>query len=91
MMRISPVPSYRVSDKLTTRNFNTGTRGFAAPEDVRTAVCVLPGTELAFAKEPEERRCSARTPSAQVARTETGLAGWGRRIRTGKCHFKNVL
>ena len=32
-------------------NFNTGTRGFAAPEDARTAVCVLPGTELAFDKE----------------------------------------
>ena len=25
-----------------------GTRGFAAAEDVRVAVCVLPGTELAF-------------------------------------------
>jgi hypothetical protein len=42
----------KVGDKLTTRNFNTGTRGCAALEDVRTAVCVLPGTELAFAKEP---------------------------------------
>jgi hypothetical protein len=41
----------RVGDKLTTHNFNTGTRGFAAPEDASTAVCVLPGTELAFAKE----------------------------------------
>jgi hypothetical protein len=40
----------KVGDKLTTRNFNTGTRGFAAPEDAKTAVCVLPGTELAFAK-----------------------------------------
>ena len=40
----------KVGDKLTTRNFNTGTRGFAAPEDANTAVCVLPGTELAFAK-----------------------------------------
>jgi hypothetical protein len=30
-------------------------RGFAAPEDARTAVCVLPGTELAFAKEVRER------------------------------------
>ena len=40
----------RVSDKLTTRQFNTGTRGFAAPEDANTAVCVLPGTELVFAK-----------------------------------------
>jgi hypothetical protein len=40
----------KVGDKLTTHNFNTGTRGFAAPEDASTAVCVLPGTELAFAK-----------------------------------------
>ena len=39
----------RVGDKLTTHNFNTGTRGFAAPDDASTAVCVLPGTELAFA------------------------------------------
>jgi hypothetical protein len=41
----------KVDDRLTTHNFNTGTRGFAAPEDTSTAVCVLPGTELAFAKE----------------------------------------
>jgi len=41
----------QVGDKLTTRNFNTGTRGFAAPEDAGTAVCVLPGTELAFAQQ----------------------------------------
>jgi hypothetical protein len=39
----------RVGDKLTTHNFNMGTRGFSAPEDASTAVCVLPGTELAFA------------------------------------------
>ena len=31
-----------------TRNFGTGTGGFAAPEDLTTAVCLLPGTELAF-------------------------------------------
>jgi len=47
----------KVGDKLTTRNFNTGTRGFAAPEDAKTAVCVLPGTELAFAKSV---KCSLR-------------------------------
>jgi hypothetical protein len=41
----------KVGDKLTTHNFNTGTRGFAAPEDASIAVCVLPGTELAFATE----------------------------------------
>jgi hypothetical protein len=40
----------KVGDKLTTHQFNTGTRGFAAPEDANTAVCVLPGTELAFAR-----------------------------------------
>jgi hypothetical protein len=40
----------KVGDKLTTHQFNTGTIGFAAPEDASTAVCVLPGTELAFAR-----------------------------------------
>ena len=40
----------KVGDKLTTRNFGLGTRGFAAPEDATTAVCVLPGTEIAFEK-----------------------------------------
>ena len=41
----------RVGDKLTTHDFGTGTRGFAASEDVNVAVCVLPGTELSFADE----------------------------------------
>jgi hypothetical protein len=39
----------KVGDKLTTRLFNSGTVGFSAPEDRNVAVCVLPGTELAFA------------------------------------------
>ena len=39
----------KVGEKLRTQHFNTGTIGFAAPEDTKTAVCVLPGTELAFA------------------------------------------
>ena len=38
----------KVGDRLTTRDFGTCTRGFAAAEDARVAVCVLPGTELAF-------------------------------------------
>ena len=53
----------KVGDKLTTHHFNTGTIGFAAPEDASIAVCVLPGTELAFAK--QVIRCSPR-----------GLLGW---------------
>ena len=52
-----------VGDKLTTRNFGTGTRGFAAPEDPTTAVCVLQGTELAFSKE--------------ISCISHGLLGWG--------------
>ncbi len=38
----------QVGDKLTTRDFGTGTRGFSASEDPSVAVCVLPGTELSF-------------------------------------------
>ena len=52
----------KVGDKLVTRNFGTGTRGFAAADDPGLAVCVMPGTELAFAGE--------------VACLPTGLLGW---------------
>ena len=55
----------KVGDRLTTRNFGTGTRGFAASEDARVAVCVLPGTELAFANPVEPG--------------PAGLLGWIRR------------
>ena len=52
----------KVGDKLTTHNFSTGTCGFAAPEDSTTAVCILPGTELAF--------------SAEVICASSRLFGW---------------
>jgi hypothetical protein len=52
----------KVGDKLVTRDFGTGTRGFAAADDSGLAVCVMPGTELAFAEE--------------VACLSTGLLGW---------------
>jgi hypothetical protein len=45
----------KVGDQLTTRSFNPYTRGFAAPEDSSVAVCVLPGTELSFAKKVKWR------------------------------------
>ena len=41
----------KVGDKLTTRDFGTGTRGFAASENRNVAVCVRPGTELSFVRE----------------------------------------
>jgi len=46
----------KVGDRLLTRDFGTGTRGLAASEDVNVAICVLPGTELAFAHKVERLR-----------------------------------
>jgi len=52
----------KVGDKLVTRDFGTGTRGFAAADALELAVCVMPGTELAFARD--------------VACLPSGLLGW---------------
>ena len=42
----------KVGDKLVSTRFpETITRGFASVEDCNVAVCLLPGTELAFEKE----------------------------------------
>jgi hypothetical protein len=46
----------KVGDKLTTRLFKSGTRGFCAPEDKHMAVCLLPGTELSFSEEVRQVR-----------------------------------
>ena len=54
--------SAKVGDKLITRDFGTGTRGFAASENNDVAVCLLPGTELSFASE--------------VRRLSTALFAW---------------
>jgi hypothetical protein len=67
----------KVGDKLTTRNFGTGTRGFAASEDADMAVCVMPGTELAFSRE--------------VACTASGFLGLGaRRMKHRTAIFRQV-
>jgi hypothetical protein len=48
----------KVGDKLVSTRFpNTITRGFAAVEDRNVAVCLLPGTEIAF---EEEVACETR-------------------------------
>src|SRR3954469_13272102 len=45
-----------VADHLITTSFsNSSTRGFASSSDLKTAVCLRPGTELAFDKEPQYR------------------------------------
>jgi hypothetical protein len=42
-----------VADRLITTNFkHTVTRGFAGTGDLNTAVCLRPGTEIAFDTEP---------------------------------------
>jgi hypothetical protein len=41
----------KVGDRLVTNDFGTGTRGFAAVDDSKLAVCLMPGTELAFAED----------------------------------------
>jgi hypothetical protein len=57
-----------VGDKLITRDFGTGTRGFAAPEDSTIAVCLLPGTELGFS-EPVAISISPMRPSMTEHKT----------------------
>jgi hypothetical protein len=67
----------KVGDKLTTRDFGTGTRGFAASEDASVAVCVLPGTELSFAGE--------------VTCLPTGLFSWrGKVINHNTAIFRQI-
>ena len=47
----------KVGDKLVTTQFNHSiTRGFAAAGEPNVAVCLLPGTEVAFEKEIEFER-----------------------------------
>jgi hypothetical protein len=60
----------QVGDKLTTRTFETGTRGFCASEDASIAVCLLPGTELAFVKEVAGVRL---WPWSQVVKHKTAI------------------
>jgi hypothetical protein len=49
--------SAKAGDELVTTSFpGTTTRGFAAVDGPKVAVCLLPGTELAFENEVEWRR-----------------------------------
>src|SRR5258707_4580882 len=67
----------KVGDKLRTVNFNTGTRGFASPDDRTTAVCILPGTELAF--------------SGEVMCAPSGMLGWKpRTINSRTAIFRQI-
>ena len=65
----------KVGDKLVTRDFGTGTRGFADVDNLGTAVCLMPGTELAFA--------------GDIA-CLTGLFGWPKTINHQTAIFRHV-
>jgi len=67
----------KVGDKLVTRDFGTGTRGFAAADDLGLAVCVMPGTELAFAGDVE---C-----------LPAGLLGWKTKTINHQCPEARLL
>ena len=67
----------KVGDKLVSTSFpHTTTRGFASVDDRNVAVCLLPGTELAF--EEEVRAIHRARPSttfrAKRTPTEAGTA-----------------
>src|SRR5437016_2087086 len=67
----------KVGEKLTTHNFHAGTRRFAAPEDASMAVCILPGTELAFSEE--------------VTCAPTGFFGWKpKRLNATTAIFRQI-
>jgi hypothetical protein len=51
-----PVNGVNKLGTLTTRFFQSWTRGFCAPEDASVAVCVLPGTELSFVEDVRRDR-----------------------------------
>ncbi len=60
----------KVGDKLVTTKFNNSiTRGFAAVGEPKVAVCLLPGTEIAFEKELECERAFRVLPKQTLVGT----------------------
>jgi hypothetical protein len=57
----------KIEDRLVTTKFhNTITRGFAAVNDPRVAVCLMPGTELAFDRDVECEAALAIFPTKKI-------------------------
>ena len=57
----------KVGDELVTTKFNNSLkRGFAAIEEPNVAVCLLPGTEVAFEKEVEYERTFGLFPNTKL-------------------------
>jgi len=57
----------KIEDRLVTTKFhNTITRGFASVSDPRVAVCLMPGTELAFDRDVECEAALAIFPTKKI-------------------------
>jgi hypothetical protein len=57
----------KIEDRLVTTKFhNTITRGFASVSDPRVAVCLMPGTELAFDRDVECEAAIAIFPTKKI-------------------------
>jgi hypothetical protein len=71
----------KVGDELVTTKFqNSMTRGFAAIGEPNVAVCVLPGTEVAFQKEVKYERFFTLFPNVKLGKKVARF----RQINTGK-------
>jgi hypothetical protein len=74
----------KVGDKLITTKFpNSMTRGFAAIGEPNVAVCLLPGTEIAFEKQVQYERFFVLFPSMRHANVEKKVARF-RQINVGR-------
>ena len=74
----------KVGDKLVTTKFQYSmTRGFAAIGELDVAVCLLPGTEVAFEKEVEYERFFVLFPRMKHRNLEKKVAQF-RQINVGK-------
>src|SRR5262249_35241160 len=63
----------KVDDKLSTRDFGTGTGGFAASENQNVAVCLRPGTELSFLREVTYQSIGMFPLTHQTIRRKTAI------------------
>jgi hypothetical protein len=74
----------KIGDELVTTKFqNSMTRGFATIGQPNVAVCLLPGTEVAFKKEVKYERFFALFPSMKFGTLGKKVAQF-RQINTGK-------
>jgi len=74
----------KVDDKLVTTKFqNSMTRGFATIGEPNVAVCLLPGTEIAFEKEVKYERFFALFPIMKFGKLGKKVAQF-RQINVGK-------